>query len=246
MTVLEIMVVLAIIGGMVFIGSSAWGKFSRTDLIEGSKDVASLSRAASARAIQWGELHRLTIDLDKQIVAVEMCQGSMAIARNEALMSDPEETKRAMERAQQRMGTMPAQAFATGDSEEGARRASAIAGHHIQDKQCTVVDSGFTGDSQGKKWTRTLLADKGIKFKEVWVQHLDDSVTKGQVGIYFFPSGTAEKAVIEITDGTDTFTVTISGVSGRVELLDAPLANVDDFLLRNPMGEKDAARESDQ
>ena len=56
---------------------------------------------------------------------------------------------------------------------------------------------------KAKGWVRALRADKGIKFKEIWVQHRDESATKGQVAIYFFPTGASEKAVIELTDGTE-------------------------------------------
>ncbi len=247
MTVLEIMVVLAIIGGLVFIARTGFRRISKADLVENANELRVFLTRASNLAIERGEMHRVVLDLEKQVYAVEVCQGATAIARNEAVRADPEETKRQLERAKQRMGQMPAEAFASGDPEEGARRAGAIAGHHVQDRTCGLVTGGMSGDSQGKQWTRALFADRGIKFKEVWVQHLDDSVKdKGQVAIYFFPMGTAEKAVIEMTDGSDTFAITVSGLTARVELRDSPLANVDDHMLRNVMGEKDKARESDE
>jgi hypothetical protein len=93
---------------------------------------------------------------------------------------------------------------------------------------------------------RTLRAAKGIKFKEIWVQHKDDSTTKGQVAIYFFPTGSAEKAVVEVTDGSETFTVLVAGLTGRVELKDGTLRDVDDHMMRNALGEKDKPREEAQ
>ena len=90
---------------------------------------------------------------------------------------------------------------------------------------------------------RKLRKDKGIKFKEIWVEHRDDSATKGQVAIYFFPLGGAEKAVIELTDGSEVFTVLVFGLTGRVELHDGTLRDVNDHMLKNVMGDKDAKRE---
>ena len=119
-----------------------------------------------------------------------------------------------------------------------AWKAAALAGHHIADRMCMPATDSMTGDAQGKGWTRALRAGKGIKFKQVWVQHLDDGATKGQVGIYFFPTGSSEKAVIELSDGTETFSVLVSGLTARVELKDGELADVNDHMMRNGMGEK--------
>ena len=87
------------------------------------------------------------------------------------------------------------------------------------------------------------VKDKGIKFKEIWVQHRDDSVTKGDVAVYFFPNGTSEKAVVEVTDGSEVFSVLVYGLTGRVELKDGVLADVNDHMLRNAIKEKDAKRD---
>jgi len=243
MTVLEIMIVLAIAGGMAFIVRSGFRMITKADLVDNSNELAAIARRTSQLAIEHGEMHRLVIDLDKHIYVVEVCQGQTAIVRNEALRNDDEETKRALERGKQRMTELPPDALAAGDPDAAVKRATAVAGHHIADRQCVPATEGLSGDSTGKGWARGLYAQKGIKFKEVWVQHRDDSVTKGQVAIYFFPVGSAEKAVIELTDGSDTFTVLVHGLTGRVELRDGTLRDVDDHMLRNALGDKDAARE---
>jgi hypothetical protein len=137
-------------------------------------------------------------------------------------------------------------ALAGGDPETATKRALAIAGHHVADKVCAPVPDPSTGDATGKGWVRPLKTGRGIKFKEIWVQHRDDSVTKGQVAIYFFPLGSSEKAVIEMTDGDETFTILVYGLTGRVELRDGILRDVNDHMMRNAMGDKDAKREDQQ
>src|SRR5688572_15050789 len=243
MTVLEIMIVIAIIGGMAFIVRSGFRLITKADLVENSNELSAIMRRASQLAIEHGEMHRVVIDLDGHYFAVEVCQGQTAIVRNEALRADPEDIKRAKEKGQQRLNELPPDALAAGDADEAVKRATAVAGHHIADRQCAPATDGATGDSRGLGWQRKLKAEKGVKFKEIWVQHRDESATKGQVAIYFFPVGSAEKAVVEITDGSETFTVLVHGLTGRVELRDGPLKDVDDHMLRNAMGEKDAARE---
>ncbi|HLL22147.1 MAG TPA: hypothetical protein VK427_08445 [Kofleriaceae bacterium] len=243
MTVLEIMIVIAIIGGMAFIVRSGFRLITKADLVENGNELSAIMRRTSQLAVEHGEVHRVLLDLDSHQYIVEVCQGHMAITRNEAVHNDNEEAKRALERGKQRLQDLPSDALAAGDPDEATKRAIAVAGHHIADRQCRPATEGLTGDTSGRGWARKLKSEKGIKFKEVWVQHRDDSATKGQVAVYFFPVGSSEKAVIELTDGTETFSVLVHGLTGRVELRDGPLKDVDNHMLRNAMGDKDADRE---
>jgi prepilin-type N-terminal cleavage/methylation domain-containing protein len=243
MTVLEIMVVLAIIGGMFYVVRSGFRLVTKADLVEDATELTAVMRRASQLAVEHGELHRVVLDLDNQGYAVEVCQGAVAIARNDLVKADDEATKRALEKGRQRLNGLPPDALATGDAEEATKRAAALAGHHIADRTCKPADNSITGDSNGKGWRRKLRNAKGVKFKEIWVAHRDDSVTKDQVAIYFFPLGGAEKAVLELTDGSEVFTVLVFGLTGRVELHDGTLRDVNDHMLKNVMGDRDAKRE---
>jgi len=243
MTMLEMMVVLAIIGGLAFIARSGFRLVTRADLVEDATGLTAVMRRASQLAVEHGELHRVVLDLDAGGYVVEVCRGQVALVRNEKVRNDDEATKRALELGKQRMKNLPADALATGDPEEATKRATALAGHHIADRTCVPATEGITGDASGKGWARKLRKANGIKFKEIWVQHRDDSVTKGQVAVYFFPVGTAEKSVIELTDGSEVLSVLVFGLTGRVELRDGPLHDVNDHMLRNVMGNKDAKRE---
>jgi len=248
MTVLEMMIVLAVIGGMFFIVRSGFRLMTKADLVEDASELAAVMRRASELAIEHGELHRVVLDLDNQDpkkpdYLVEVCQGQAAIVRNEQLNHDEEAAKRALERGKQRLNGLPPDALAAGDPEEATRRATALSGHHIADRTCRTATDTVTGDATGKDWVRKLRKAKGIKLKEIWVQHRDEGVTKGQVAIYFFPLGGAEKSVIELTDGSEVFSVLIYGLTGRVELRDGALRDVNDHMLKNVMGDKDAKRE---
>lgn len=246
LTVLEIMVVLAIVGGLVYIVRSGFRLVTKADLVEDATELTAVMRRASQLAVEHGELHRVVLDLDAQGYVVEVCEGAVGIARNELVRADSEETKRALEKGRTRLANLPPDALATGDPEEAARRAAALGGHHVADRTCKPADNSVTGDSNGKGWIRKLRKDKGIKFKEIWVAHRDDSATKGQVAIYFFPLGSAEKAVVELTDGSEVFSVLVYGLTGRVELHDGQLRDVNDHMLKNAMGDRDTKRETEK
>jgi type II secretory pathway pseudopilin PulG len=243
MTVLEIMIVLAVVGGLFFIVRTGLRSFTKADLVQDANELTAVMRRASEIAVEHGEMHRVVLDLETQSYVVEVCQGQAAVLRNEKVNSDADEVKRAVERGKQRLDKLPSDALASGDPEEATRRATALVGHHIADRICVPATDSVTGDSRGKGWQRKLRKENGVKFKEVWVQHLDDSVTKGQVAIYFFPAGSSEKAVIELVDGGEVFSVLVFGLTGRVELRDGALRDVNDHMLKNPMGNKDARRE---
>jgi prepilin-type N-terminal cleavage/methylation domain-containing protein len=243
MTVLELMIVLAIIAAASLLVRSGFRLITRADLVENATELSAVMKRASSLAIEHGELHRVTFDLDRQVYAVEVCQGATAILRNEQLRPDAEAKKNALERGKQRLANLPSDALAAGDPEEATRRATSLAGNHIADRTCAPASDTITGDASSKGWIRALKTDKGVKFKQLWVQHKDDSVTSGQVAIYFFPNGSSEKAVVEITDGSDVFSVLVFGLTGRVELRDGPLADIQTHMLRNVMGDRDAKRE---
>jgi hypothetical protein len=142
--------------------------------------------------------------------------------------------------------TSSLRAIAAGDPDEAAKRQMAVAGAHVADRECVAATDTYTGDSSGKGWARILHANSGVKFKQIYVQHRDDPVTKGQVALYFWPTGSSEKAVIEVTDGSEVFSVLVFGLTGRVELHDGALKDPNDHMLKNVLGDKDAKREDQQ
>ncbi|HEU0032923.1 MAG TPA: type II secretion system protein [Kofleriaceae bacterium] len=243
MTILELMIVIAIIGLLVVVMRTGFRALTKADLAEDATELAAVLRRAGQLAIEHGEQHRVVFDLDKQIYAVEVCQGQASIMRNEALRPDEEATKRAVEKGTEKLRDLPQDALATGDPDEATKRAIAIAGHHIADKACAPVTAGVSGDSSGKEWVRSLRTPRNIKFKEIWVQHKDDSTTKGQAAVYFFPNGSSEKAVIELTDGDAVHSILVHGLTGRVQQKSSKLDDVDTHMLRNVMGDRDAKRE---
>lgn len=242
---MEIMIVIAIIGAGAVLVRSGFRMISKADLVENATEMSAVLRRTNQLAIEHGEMHRVVFDFEKGAYIVEVCQGTAAIMRNEKLIKDPEEVKAAIERGKQRLEQLPEDALAAGDAEEATKRATAIAGHHIADRQCQPAGDAITGDvSLTKKgWARQLYKDKGIKLKQIFVQHRDGAVTKDHEAVYFFPTGSAEKAVIELTDGDAVFSILVHGLTGRVELRDGELENIDDHMLRNALGNKSAERD---
>jgi hypothetical protein len=172
--------------------------------------------------------------------------------------NDEEKTKRAIEKAT-KLRDLPTDALAVGDPEEAMRRSKAIAGHHIADRTCMPATEGVSGvhhnvkkaylkiGDQQADWIRNLNVVVGVKFQEVWVQHKHDSTKKGDVAIYFWPNGSAEKAVIELANNDgDVRTIMVHGLTGRIQQKTGKLEDIDSHMLRNVLNQKDKVRESDK
>jgi type II secretory pathway pseudopilin PulG len=240
---LEIMVVLAIIAGLFVLVRGGFRMVSKGDLVDDSMELSGMIKRTGQLAIEHGQMHRIVFDLDKNAYVVEICEGEAEIQRNESVTVDQQKKKDAVERGKLRLQTLPDDALGGGDPAELEKRAAAIAAAHVADKQCIAVTDQVSGDAAGKRWGRILGVDKGIKFKQIYLQHLDQPATKGQVALYFWPMGSSEKADIELTDGDAVFSVLVYGLTGRVELRDGALRDPNDHMLKNVMGDKDAARE---
>jgi hypothetical protein len=254
LTVLELMIVIAVIGAGAYLLRAGLRRLTKADLVEDATELSAMLRRTNQLAIELGELHRVVIDLDavdpkaeKRLdYVVERCRGTAAIARNESVRPDERAIKEATDRGRQKMNQLPVDALAVGDPDEAMKRTLAVAGHHVADRSCSPAVDGVSGDATGKQWGRALRVDDGIKFKQAWVQHRDDRITKGQVAIYFFPTGAASKAIIEMTDGSEIYTILVHGLTGRVELRDGALRDPEDHMLRNVMGDKDKKRETEK
>jgi prepilin-type N-terminal cleavage/methylation domain-containing protein len=120
MTILELMIVLAIIGAGIFLLRSGFRIITKADLVESSTELAAVLKRTGQLAIEKGELHRVVFDVDKQLYAVESCQGAPTIQRNEQLRPDEEATKRAIDKGKERMKDLPADAMAS-DPEAATR-----------------------------------------------------------------------------------------------------------------------------
>lgn len=80
-----------------------------------------------------------------------------------------------------------------------------------------VTRAGFAAsDSQ---LLQKVTLDKGIRFAKVNTTHQDQPQDKGQAYIYFFPSGTAENAVVQLEGDEDDFmTVEVFSLQGNAKV----------------------------
>lgn len=248
LTVLELMIALAVIGLGVSLGYSGFRMVTGAALGEDVNDLSSVVRRAQVIAAEAGMPMRLVFDFDKQGYWLEACSGDPSLRRaktEEAV--DPKAQEEALEEARQRLATLPGAMALAESPEDDARMAKALAGRQVGGRVCQELTAAavpelagvLSLDAEGRGFKRPFNVSRGVKLREVWVQHLEDSVSEGQVSVSFFPLGWAEKAIIEIGDERDhVYSLLIHGVTGRVEIRDGELRDPDDHMLRDAQGDR--------
>jgi prepilin-type N-terminal cleavage/methylation domain-containing protein len=240
MTMLEIVVVLIIIAGLAYLGAMAASRLTRSKLNDDTNEIAGLARRTSQLATETGYLHRLVLDLDAGTYRVEECKGGPAAIDKNPERKDNEQSedqkRAAIEEARRKLQSVPQNVLPSGaNQEDGEAMALALAGELSARRTCALAVAE-SGKFDNKELRGNLSG--GVKIRSVWVQHLQDPVSSGMVALHFFPIGSAEKAIVELADDDDTFSVMVHGLTGRIELRDTAVSNPEDFFLRDVTGDE--------
>ena len=239
-TLIEIMITLVVVGFAMYVGYMAVRKVSKSDLRENAGQIAATLKNGYRMATISGLHHRVVINLEDQTFRIETCQGKVALRKSEReeLPGD----KEADDGFEPYVDPMTAQMLDAVSPEEATKIAQAIQGSKVGDAKC-ALSLLPNGDADGRANLRQLETDRGITFKRVFVQHLDDAQMSGVVTINFFPLGYAEKAIVEVgNEDGDRFSILVHGLTGRVELRDGELDNPNDHMLRDAAGERTEER----
>jgi type II secretory pathway pseudopilin PulG len=264
MTLLEILIVLGVMGLMMFLGVFTLRSVSKSALRSATVEVAAALKSAHNLATQSGMHHRLVIDLDKQTYQIEVCPDPIQLARgrDEEEQVDQDALKRLSEQpnpldqptglagaggALPQLPGIAGVGAALGEvsdatsPEAALNAAAAIAGVRVGAARCGIA-SASGGDMANFKDAPNVhaLETSGgdIKVRRVYVQHLHEPITTGQVSINFFPLGHAEKALLEVADDEGTqFTILLHGLTGRVEVRDGEV-DPDHHMRRNAAGDE--------
>ena len=201
MTLIEIMIVIVIIAiaavGMTF----AVGALTRTRLRSSTVKVMAASRFAYNRAVSQGTTTRVVIDVDANTIAIEEAHGRVTLARSDDPRRENDESEDdeagvdPWASAQQRLEETMRPSF-------GASPFSPIRGR-----------GGETLD----RYRAQPIGD-GIDVVQLILPHEPEPREQGKGSIYFFPHGMSEHAVVQLSDGTNVYSVEIHPLTGRAKV----------------------------
>lgn len=212
MTLIEITIVLVILGVAASAVSFGVGAMTRSQLRSGCNKVIASARYAYNRAVVNGVTTRLSFTLPGETFSIEEAHGRIVLAKanDERRVGDGENGvsaagvdpwKAAEARLQQtykpNLGASPFGPIGSGSE---------------------LADGSQASSGRPSRYSNIALG-RGVRIVRLIVPHEVDPVDEGENGIYFFPGGQTEHAVIQLSDGGATvYSIEIHPLTGRATL----------------------------
>jgi len=217
-TLIEVIVVLAIIGLIMGLGVRGMRSLAKSDLRESSAHLSGAMRYLFDRASTTGKIHRLVIDMETEQYWAEVSDDRFFIPRES-------ESEQALRRRENKEAD---------EDEEEQKRLEQNAKNY--DNSSTPSSSSFdlskleVGDFKPKRARFAAFKEVAIKpvklkkakIRSVYTPRLTDPLTSGRAYVYFFPLGQTEPAIITMSDdsGPPIYSLVVHPITGRVRIYD--------------------------
>jgi general secretion pathway protein H len=207
LTLIEIMVVLAIMGIIVGVAVAGTMQLPSERLHRSTTMIISAIKVAYTRATATSRDLRLVMDLDQKKIWLEESDAPMLTQAKDKSATggaDP-------------MNQLEAAAIA-----EGKR---IMNGPPIPKPKFHPIEVYGFGDTESGKGGKAL--QRGITFRSVQTTHDDAPRTSGRAYVYFWPGGRTERAAIQLRIGDSeeagrTLTLLVSPLTGKVTVKGGP------------------------
>jgi prepilin-type N-terminal cleavage/methylation domain-containing protein len=195
-TLIEVIMVVAIIAVVVTGATFGLGAVTRTRLRSSAFKVMSAARFAYNRSLTQGTTTRLYFDLEKHTMAVEETDTPVTLAREAQLESEAGQAVDPWDLARSRL-------------EEPLSPVKPTSPFQPITNQSGKVLDRYTAQPVGN----------GISIQALITPHETDKRTDGEGALYFFPGGVTEHAVIQLTDSSHTvYSVEIHPLTGNARI----------------------------
>lgn len=191
-TLLELLLVIAIVGGLTGIAVSTFSQISNTKIRVATNKLAAALRHSFGYAVSHGRFVRMVLDLEGNRYWVESSDKPIFLASKKREENvDPnaltEEEKEAIEEAKEE-------------------------GRPIKERPRYAKDAVVA----------EIKLDKGLNLRSVFTANQDEVFTTGKAYIHFFPNGFAEPAMVVIGQGESiddggAYTLILSPLTGKVK-----------------------------
>lgn len=222
-TLIEIIVVLAIVALASTLSVSGLRSLRRADLRSASAHLAGAIRYLFDRASTTGKIHRLVLDFNDGKYWAE-------VSDDLYFMPHEAETERELRRREDKEA----------DEDEEARR-KAEQRERLEASGATLSSSSSydpskldIGDFQPKRARFAAFTDmalkpvplKKVKLRSVYTPRVTDPITAGRAYIYFFPLGQTEPAIVTLTNGDQSsfYSLVVHPLTGRVQIYNEQIA----------------------
>ena len=208
-TLIEVIMVIAIIAVVVTGATFGLGAITRTRLRSSAFKVMSAARFAYTRSLTQGTTTRLHFDLDKDTMAIEETLTPVTLATSEQLEDEDGQAVDPWDLARARL-------------EQPLTPVKPTSPFQPISNQSGKVIERYTPKPIGE----------AISVHALITPHETETRTDGEGSVYFFPGGLTEHAVIQLTDSSDTvYSVEIHPLTGNARIHNfayEPLDELDD------------------
>jgi general secretion pathway protein H len=226
-TLIEILIVLAIVGLIMTLGVGGLRRLARSDLRGDTTHLAGAMRFLFDRASTTGKTHRLVLDLEGGRYWAEVTDDKFFVPRD---TETPDQTRRREadeakddeeKAAAQEKASKSAAADMFGSSSTSS---SGLPLNSSYDP--AKLDIGEFKPKRARFAAFKEMALKPVKLKKrvvlrsVYTPRSTEAVTSGRAYIYFFPLGQTEAAIVELSDpdGDTIYSLVAHPITGRVQV----------------------------
>jgi general secretion pathway protein H len=221
-TLIEIIVVIAIVALIMSLGVKGFRSIARSDLRASSTQLAGAMRFLFDRASTTGKTHRLVLDLEGGRYWAEVSDDKFFVPRES---ESPEAARRREEIEAQE------------DEEKRAKseKAEKAAAASASESSSSSSDSSFdlskleVGEFRPKRARfaafkemalRPTTLKKSVLLRSVYTPRVTEPVKTGRAYVYFFPLGQTEPAIVTLSDpsGETIFSLVAHPLTGRVRI----------------------------
>jgi prepilin-type N-terminal cleavage/methylation domain-containing protein len=204
-TLLEIGIALVLLGLMIAVAVPSLDAVTGARMKEAVNTIGGAIRDTYARTALLGRSTRLVLDMEQQAWWVEESEG-VARVKPMKLLAD-RDGKVALDAKDERIA----------DIDDGTT--------DLKEQAKVQILTGPAFKPVDGEWGKPQKLPPDVRFKAVWLEHLDDKVGRGVAALYFYPGGHTEEALITLTDapvGDDdpqagtVMTLEVAGLTGEV------------------------------
>jgi general secretion pathway protein H len=226
MTLIELMMAVAIVGGLIGVATYSVRSLGKGRLRAASRRLAGSIRYCFDRSMTSGQYFRLVLDLSQNRYWIERSDERAYLKRDKerspgggkAFDVDAEERRLAAEEAKA--------------AEEEARKLA------NQSRGGAGLLGGLEPPPRPKRARfqtfkeAALRSEKslgGVKLVDVYTPRQPEPYKEGRAYLYFFPDGHTERALIHLKQGDEQYSLVVQPLSGRVEVTPGRLEPTSSF-----------------
>lgn len=216
LTLVELTVAIAIIS-VVFGGAvMGIGALTGARAKSATGELAALMRALYDTAALSGKTCRIAFDLParddedaRPTYRAECAEGAVTMSRDREAALDEATRNRDREREDRERGREPRRTLTSGDDEPTLEE--------LMEREEQRVTSAARFSEYTSEEVKPKELPPGVSV-EVWTRAQREAVGSGVAYVYFFPQGTAEKAMVFLTQGDNTWTIDVSPLTGKTQV----------------------------